>query len=143
MTRCLFTSLSIAVAITFSSHPIFGQAPGAAKKMELDSPLLQPWTGPHGGVPPWNLVRSEEFVTAFDAAISESNAEIKAITDNKDEPNFENTVVAMERAGRTLSRLEAIFFVYTSNLNVGPIPDIEKVIVPKLSEYEDSVYQNK
>lgn len=143
MTRCLFTSLSIAVAITFSSHPIFGQAPGAAKKMELDSPLLQPWTGPHGGVPPWNLVRSEEFVTAFDAAISESNAEIKAITDNKDEPNFENTIVAMERAGRTLSRLEAIFFVYTSNLNVGPIPDIEKVIVPKLSEYEDSVYQNK
>lgn len=111
--------------------------------MELDSPLLQPWTGPHGGVPPWNLVRSEEFVTAFDAAISESNAEIKAITDNKDEPNFENTIVAMERAGRTLSRLEAIFFVYTSNLNVGPIPDIEKVIVPKLSEYEDSVYQNK
>ncbi|MAI30364.1 MAG: peptidase M3 [Rhodopirellula sp.] len=143
VTRCLFTSLSIAVAITFSSHPIFGQAPGAAKKMELDSPLLQPWTGPHGGVPPWNLVRSEEFVTAFDAAISESNAEIKAITDNKDEPNFENTIVAMERAGRTLSRLEAIFFVYTSNLNVGPIPDIEKVIVPKLSEYEDSVYQNK
>ena len=143
MTRCLFTALSIAVAITFSSHSTFGQAPGAAKKMKLDSPLLKPWTGPHGGVPPWNLVRSEEFVSAFDAAIDESNADIQAITDNAEKPSFENTIVAMERSGRTLSRLEAIFFVYASNLNVGPIPDIEKVIVPKLSEYEDSVYQNK
>ena len=143
MTRCLFTALSIAVAITFSSHSTYGQAPGAAKKMELDSPLLKPWTGPHGGVPPWNLVRSEEFVSAFDAAIDASNADIKAITDTSEKPSFENTIVAMERAGRTLSRLEAIFFVYASNLNVGPIPDIEKVIVPKLSEHEDSIYQNK
>ena len=143
MTRCPFTALSIAVALTFYSHSTSGQAPGAAKKMELDSPLLQPWTGPHGGVPPWNLVRSEEFVSAFDAAIDESNADIKAITDNAEKPTFENTIIAMERAGRTLSRLEAIFFVYASNLNIGPIPDIEKVIVPKLSEHEDSIYQNK
>ena len=143
MTRCLFTALSIAVAITISFHSTFGQAPGAKKQMDLNSPLLQPWTGPYGGVPPWNLVRSEEFVSAFDAAISESNADIKAITDNAEKPSFENTIVAMERAGRTLSRLEAIFFVYASNLNIGPIPDIEKVIVPKLSEHEDSIYQNK
>ena len=143
MTRCLLTLLCIAVAITFSPPSTFGQAPGASKKMELDSPLLEPWTGPHGGVPPWNLVRSEEFVSAFDAAIEESHADIKSITDNAEKPSFENTIVAMERAGRTLSRLEAIFFVYASNLNVGPIPDIEKVVVPKLSEYEDSVYQNK
>jgi peptidyl-dipeptidase Dcp len=143
VTRCLFTALSIAVAITFSSHSTYGQAPGAAKKMELDSPLLKPWTGPHGGVPPWNLVRSEEFVAAFDAAIDQANVDIKAITDNSEKPTFENTIVTMERAGRTLSRLEAIFFVYASNLNVGPIPDIEKVIVPKLSEHEDSIYQNK
>ncbi|MAI73092.1 MAG: peptidase M3 [Rhodopirellula sp.] len=143
VTRCLLTLLCIAVAITFSPPSTFGQAPGASKKMELDSPLLEPWTGPHGGVPPWNLVRSEEFVSAFDAAIEESHADIKSITDNAEKPSFENTIVAMERAGRTLSRLEAIFFVYASNLNVGPIPDIEKVVVPKLSEYEDSVYQNK
>ena len=143
VTRCLFTALSIAVAITISFHSTFGQAPGAKKQMDLNSPLLQPWTGPYGGVPPWNLVRSEEFVSAFDAAISESNADIEAITDNSEKPSFENTIVAMERAGRTLSRLEAIFFVYASNLNIGPIPDIEKVIVPKLSEHEDSIYQNK
>ncbi len=111
--------------------------------MEFDSPLLKPWTGPYGGVPPWNLVRSDEFIAAFDAAIESSNSDIEAIADNSDTPDFENTIVAMERAGRTLSRLEAMFFVYASNLNVGPIPDIEKVVVPKLSEHADSIYQNK
>ena len=143
MTRCIFTALSIAFAIIFSTHSTFGQAPGVAKKMEFDSPLLKPWTGPFGGVPPWNLVRSEEFIGAFDAAIKAADDDITAITGNPETPDFENTIVALERSGRTLSRLEAMFFVYASNLNVGPIPDIEKVIVPKLSEHEDSIYQDK
>ncbi len=143
MTRRIFTVLSIAFAIIFSNHSTFGQAPGVAKKMEFDSPLLKRWTGPFGGVPPWNLVRSEEFIGAFDAAIKAADDDITAITGNPETPDFENTIVAMERSGRTLSRLEAMFFVYASNLNVGPIPDIEKVIVPKLSEHEDSIYQDK
>lgn len=143
MTRCIFTALSIAFAIIFSTHSTFGQAPGVAKKMEFNSPLLKPWTGPFGGVPPWNLVRSEEFIGAFDAAIKAADDDITAITGNPETPDFENTIVALERSGRTLSRLEAMFFVYASNLNVGPIPDIEKVIVPKLSEHEDSIYQDK
>ena len=143
VTRRIFTVLSIAFAIIFSNHSTFGQAPGVAKKMEFDSPLLKRWTGPFGGVPPWNLVRSEEFIGAFDAAIKAADDDITAITGNPETPDFENTIVAMERSGRTLSRLEAMFFVYASNLNVGPIPDIEKVIVPKLSEHEDSIYQDK
>ena len=82
MTRCLISALSFAVAIAFSSVLSHAQAPGAAKKMEFDSPLLKPWTGPYGGVPPWNLVRSEDFIPAFDAAIKASIADIKAITDD-------------------------------------------------------------
>ena len=50
--------------------------------------------------------------------------------------------LALEKAGRALDRLESIFWVYASNLNVGPIPDIERAVAPKLSEYSDSVYQN-
>jgi len=76
VTRCIFTALSIAFAIIFSTHSTFGQAPGVAKKMEFNSPLLKPWTGPFGGVPPWNLVRSEEFIGAFDAAIKAADGDI-------------------------------------------------------------------
>jgi peptidyl-dipeptidase Dcp len=120
-----------------------GQETGDSKKMAAQSPMLQPWTGPYGGVPPWNLVRSEEFIAAFDAAIQLNTEEIQAIANQTEPPTFENTMVAMEDAGRALSRLSNMFFVYTSNLNVGPIPDIEKAVVPKLSEHEDSIYQNE
>jgi peptidyl-dipeptidase Dcp len=121
----------------------FGQETGDTKKMDSSSPMLQPWTGPYGGVPPWNLVRSEEFVAAFDAAIAMADKDIAAIAENPEPANFDNTIVALEKAGRALNRLESLFFVYTSNLNLGPIPDIEKVVVPKLSEHEDSIYQNE
>ncbi|MDA8744880.1 M3 family metallopeptidase [Rubripirellula amarantea] len=110
--------------------------------MIAQSPLLQPWTGPHGGVPPWNQVRLEEFVPAFDYAIAEAEEEIDAIATQSERPTFENTIEALERTGEMLRRLEAVFFVYASNLNVGSVPDIEKAVVPKLSEHEDRVYQN-
>ncbi len=46
------------------------QETGDSKKMASNSPLLQPWTGPYGGVPPWNLVREEEFLDAFEIAMA-------------------------------------------------------------------------
>jgi peptidyl-dipeptidase Dcp len=107
------------------------------------SPMLQTWTGPYGGVPPWHLVRPEEFVGAFDAAIAAATTEMEAIAQQADPPTFENTIVAMESAGRALQRLQVLFDVHTSNLNLGPIPDIERVVVPKLAEYEDRVAQNE
>ena len=131
------------MSLLMISSTSIGQETGETKKVKSNSPLLQPWPGPYGGVPPWNLVRPDEFVSAFDAAIEMSAAEIDEIANNPEPPTFENTIVALEKAGRTLNRLQSIFFVYASNLNVGPIPDIEKVVVPKLTEYEDSVYQNE
>ena len=66
-----------------------------------------------------------------------------AIANNPEPADFDNTIVALEDAGRELDRLSTLFFVHASNLNVGPIPDIEKVVVPKLSEHSDSIYQNE
>ncbi len=133
------------MAMTFAVVPNFGhsQEKGNSEKMAIDSPLLQAWPGPYGGVPPWNLVREEEFLPAFEAAIAMAEEEIEAIANNPEPPTFDNTIVALEDSGRALNRLASIFFVYTSNLNLGAIPDIEKAIVPKLSEHEDKIYQNE
>lgn len=107
------------------------------------SALLAPWTGPYGGVPPWSNVRTEEFIPAFDIAIENAESEIDTIAANPEPPTFANTILAMQQSGDQLRRLEALFGVYESNLNVGPVPDIEKVVVPKLSEHSDRIYQNK
>ena len=111
-------------------------------EMEVISPMLDEWAGPFGGVPPWNLVRTEEFQSAFAAAIAQASVDIDAIANNPQPPTFDNTIVAMENAGRMLDRVETLFWVHASNLNLGPIPDIERAVAPKLSEHEDSVYQN-
>ncbi|MCA9172010.1 MAG: hypothetical protein KDB23_30295, partial [Planctomycetales bacterium] len=107
------------------------------------NPMLQTWAGPYGGVPPWNQVRPEQFVASFDLAISTALAELDTIANNPEPPTFENTIVAMESAGRALLRLESLFGVYESNLNLGPVPDIERVVAPKLAEYQDKVTQHE
>ncbi len=108
-----------------------------------NSVLLAPWTGPYGGVPPWDQIDPNRFGPAFDEAIARSAAEIQAIADNPEPPTFDNTIVALETAGRQLDRLGAMFDVHTSNLNVGPIPDIQREVGPKLAAHGDSVVQNE
>ena len=105
--------------------------------------MLRSWTGPYGGVPPWHLVRPDEFVAAFDAAIAVAEEDIEQIANNSQPPTFENTIVALESAGRSLDRLQVLFGVHRSNLNLGPIPNVERVVMPKLAEYEDRVTQNE
>jgi peptidyl-dipeptidase Dcp len=107
------------------------------------SVLLQPWSGPYGGVPPWHQVRPDEFVPAFDVAMEEATKEIEAIANNPQPATFENTIVALEDAGRPLQRLQALFGVHSSNLNVDPIPEIQRVVAPRLAKFEDSITQNE
>ena len=126
-----------ATAATNSSQP------DKAKPMNKESVLLKEWIGPYGGVPPWRSVKRGEFIDAFDVAMEEHNDEIKAITDNPEPATFENTIVAMEKAGQKLNRVQTMFGVYTSNLNTGPIPGIEKAVAPLMSKHSDSITQNE
>ena len=134
------------VAVTFVLFFVGGQ--GMAQQSQRttippDSVLLRPWSGPYGGVPPWHLVRPSEFVAAFDRAIEIAQGEIEAIANNSEPANFENTIQAFEDAGRALDRLNALFGVHSGNLNIGPLPDIRKVVLPKMAAYADSVIQNE
>lgn len=135
----LTTVLHLSVIAGILSQPALGQN-GDSKV--TDRVLLAPWSGPYGGVPPWNLVRPEEFVADFDAAISQADADIEAIANNPEPPNFENTIVALETAARGLDRLSSIFSVHSSNLNVGSMPEVERKVEPMLAEYRDRVVQN-
>lgn len=111
--------------------------------MKKVSALLDPWDGPFGGVPPWDEVDPDLFLEAFDTAIKMSTADIRAIADSPEPPTFDNTIVALEHAGQALDRLVAIFGVYSSNLNTGSIPDIEREVMPMLAEHSDSIMQNE
>lgn len=111
--------------------------------VDTDTILLQPWTGPYGGIPPWHRVRPDEFPAAFEAAIQLAENDIAEISENSEPPTFANTIQALENSGKTLDRLQSIFGVHSGNLNVGPMPDIQKTVMPRLAAHSDSVYQNE
>ena len=111
--------------------------------MPSNNVLLKTWIGPYGGVPPWDMVRPEDFLPAFEAAIKQSAADIDTIANQSAAPTFENTIIALEESSQTLERVNTIFDVHASNLNVGSIPDIERAIAPILSKHFDSIMQNE
>ncbi len=116
--------------------------PKSKPAMTADSPMLKPWEGPHGGIPPWDRVRVDQFQAAFEVALKIAADDLEKIANRTDPPTIENTLLAVDAAGAELERLETLFSVHTGNLNVGPIADIERVVSPKLSQHADSIIQN-
>ena len=87
-----------------------------------DNILLADWTGPYGGVPPWDQVKPTQFPEALQFAIEEQRREIAAIADNPEAPTFDNTIVALEKAGQRLGRVETIYGVYDQQFVDAGIP---------------------
>ena len=112
------------------------------KEVVTGNVLLDEWSGPYGGVPPWDKVDVDSFADSLNTAFDMARAEINLIADNKAAPNFDNTIVAMEKSGAALNRVATMFFVYAGNLNKDPIPGILKEMSPKFSQLSDERNQN-
>ena len=108
-----------------------------------DNPLSAPWAGPYGGVPPWDRMTPEHFPGAFDAAIAEQRSEIDAIAANTEAPTFDNTIAAMERAGRMLDRLERMFSVARESVTNPSYQALEREWQPKLAASADELLFNE
>jgi peptidyl-dipeptidase Dcp len=107
-----------------------------------DNILLAAWTGPYGGVPPWDKVRPELFPQAFQFGIDEQRREILAIANNKATPTFANTIEAMEQAGQRLGRVQTVFSVINQNLSTPEVQAIDKEWSPKLAAASDEITLN-
>lgn len=69
------------------------------------NPLLAEWTGPYQGVPAFDTMSLEHLTEAVEIGMARQLKEIEAIASNEAAPTFENTIVAMERAGDDLGRV--------------------------------------
>ncbi len=116
---------------------------GISSPALADNPLLQPWVGLYGGVPPFDQAAVEQFEPALAAAMAEQLAEIDAIVANPAAPTFENTVAALERSGRTLSRVANIYGVFASTMNDPEFQKVELEMAPKLAAFSDKSVQNE
>lgn len=137
------TTKSIYLIILAAAMTGCGQTEQKNKNMTKDNPLLEKWSGPYNGVPPFDKIKVEQFVPAFEAAMAEKQKEIDAIANNTQEPDFANTMDALERSGQTLHNLEAVYGVWTSNMGSPEMDKVQEVIEPRLASFNDSIMQNK
>ncbi|MFN6964117.1 MAG: M3 family metallopeptidase [Pyrinomonadaceae bacterium] len=107
------------------------------------NPLTQAWTGPYGGVPPFDKVKVADFKPALEAAMAENLAEVEKIAGSSAAPTFENTIAAMERSGRTLDRVQVIYGIWGSNLSTPEFQAVEEEMDPKLAAHYDKITQNQ
>jgi len=107
----------------------------------IDNPLLKESTLPYH-LPPFDQIKDEHFVPAMEAGMRDQLKEVDTVANNSEKPTFENTVVALERTGRSLDRAERTF----SNLNAcntnPTLQKIDKEMAPKLSAHRDAIHLN-
>ena len=92
--------------------------------------------------PPFDKIKDEDYQPAIEAGMAEELSETQAIADNPVPPTFENTLVAMEKAGRLLQRVRAAFGAVTG-ANTNPL--LQKVRTeeaPKQAAHHDAIYLN-
>src|SRR6476469_562016 len=105
-------------------------------------PLLTDWTGPFG-LPPFGAIAAAHFRPAFDAALSLHRAEIDAIAAHLAPPDFDNTIVALEKSGRALERVANVFFVLAGADTSDEIEAVERAVSPLLARHGNTLYLNR
>ena len=108
-----------------------------------DNPLLRPWSGPFGGVPPFDQASPALLAPALEEGMALHLKELQAIADNPAPPTFENTIAAMERSGRALDRAATVYYIYGSTLSDDAVQQVERDIEPKLAAFRDRITQNE
>lgn len=105
--------------------------------------LLEKWEGPFGGVPPFDRVQIAMFKPALEAGMAEQLAEIERIAKDPAAPSFENTIVALERSGQTLDRVQTVYGVWGATMASPEYQAVQREMAPKLAAFSDQITQNE
>jgi peptidyl-dipeptidase Dcp len=111
-------------------------------RMQTDNPFFSP-SKLQLQAPDFGMIKHEHYEPAFEFGIKEQLEQVRRIAEDTDPPTFENTLVALEKTGETLKRVQAVFFNMSSAHTDPTIQGIEEVIAPKLAAHSDDIYLNK
>ena len=105
------------------------------------NPLLEPWTGPFEA-PPFDRLKPSQFGETFEIALAGAQAETAAIAADPDPPSFQNTIEALERSGRQLTRICSVFFNLANADTNDELEAVEREIAPRLARHRSGIYLN-
>jgi peptidyl-dipeptidase Dcp len=106
-----------------------------------ENPLVAEWSPPFG-VPPFARIIPAHFTPAFDRALDEHVREIEAIAANVAAPSFDNTIAALERSGKALARVSAVFYALAGAHTNDELLAIERAIAPRRAAHWDRIHMN-
>src|SRR4051812_5565974 len=115
------------------------QASAAAPTTE--NPLLAPWQTPFE-TPPFSEIEPNHFLPAFEQAFADHSAEVAAITHDPATPDFNNTITALERAGKLLSKVSAVFYDLVSADSNPALLEIDKEVSLRMARHWNPIMMN-
>jgi peptidyl-dipeptidase Dcp len=128
------------------THAIFratrdrrGDPLGYSESMSNSNPLIEDWSGPYGGVPPWDRVNAADFPEALEKSLAEEREAVERIANNPAPPTFENTVEALERSGGMRRRVQPLFNVMRLNMSNADYRALDREWQPRLAAARDQI----
>jgi peptidyl-dipeptidase Dcp len=113
----------------------------AGETTVMANPFFSEFATPFG-VPPFDLIKPEHYMPAFDRGMAEQKKEVEVITSNAEPPTFANTVEALERSGALLNKVAGVFNNLTSSNTNEELQKIDKELAPKLAQHGDDIAMN-
>ena len=105
------------------------------------NPFFEEWTTPEGA-PPFDRIKPEHFGPAFQRALAEHDSEIAAIAVQSEPPDFANTIEAMERSGRLLADVDAVFHLLAGAHSNDALLEVEREIAPQIALHWNKIDTN-
>src|ERR1700721_2650931 len=113
----------------------------AAASPASANPLLKPWQTPFE-TPPFAEIAPEHFLPAFEQAFADHSAEVAAITHDPPPPGFPNPVTALERSGKLLSRVAAVFYDLVSAHSNPALLETDKEVSLRMALHWNPIMMN-
>ena len=129
------------IIMSFAISSALTLAVSSCQQAQRENPLLQESTLPYGA-PDFSKIKTADYLPAFESAIKQTRDNIAKIVDNPDSATFENTIIAYEESGRLLDRVSRVFFALTEADKTPELGEIEKKVMPMLTELENEISFN-
>ena len=126
-------SVIIMASCTDTKKPVANQ--------ETENPFLTEYQTPFKVVP-FDKIKTEHYLPAFEAGMKEQLAEIDAIVNNTEEPTFQNTILPYDKSGETLSRVSSVFFNIIECNTTDELQEMAEQVMPMLSKHGDAIAMN-
>lgn len=117
------------------------EEPQNEEVLENTNPFFTDWETPFG-VPPFATILNKHYTPAFEKGMNEQLAEVDAIANNSESPTFENTIVAFEKSGDLLNKVQGVFYTLTGAHTNDSLKLVQKEMSPKLAAHYDDIYLN-